>query len=53
MKLLGPEPARYADPPAMAVNPVVLALVAALRDVEQQRTRGTVRTPSKARRPAA
>jgi hypothetical protein len=53
MKLLGPEPARDADPPAMGDNPVVLALVAALRDIERQRTGGTVRTQSKARRPAA
>jgi hypothetical protein len=33
-----------APPPAM--NPVVLALVAALRDVERRRGRGTVPCPS-------
>ena len=40
-----------APPPAM--NPVVLALVAALRDVERRRGRGTVPDPADSRRPAA
>jgi hypothetical protein len=39
--------------PATAMNPVVLALVAALRDVERRKVRGTVRSPSDTRRPAA
>ena len=36
-----------------AVNPVILALVAALRDVEQRRGRGKVLTHLTSKRPAA
>jgi hypothetical protein len=39
--------------PAKAVNPVVLALVVALRDVEQRRIRGKVPSPVDTQRPAA
>ena len=47
LRLIATEPATRCDaapPPAM--NPVVLALVAALRDVERRRGRGTVPCPS-------
>jgi hypothetical protein len=37
---------RCDPPPPTAMNPVVLALVAALRDVERRRGRGTVPCPS-------
>lgn len=41
------------DPVPRPVNPVILALVVALRDVEQRRGRGKVLTQVTARRPAA
>ena len=54
LRLIATEPADRCDaaPPA-AMNPVVLALVAALRDVERRRGRGTVPCPSDTRRTAA
>jgi hypothetical protein len=54
LKLIATEPSIRDDPaPPAAMNPVVLALVAALRDVERRRGRGTVPSPSDRRRPAA
>jgi hypothetical protein len=54
LRLIASRPADRCDaaPPAV-MNPVVLALVAALRDVERRRGRGTVPSPSDTRRPAA
>jgi hypothetical protein len=47
LRLIATEPAVRCDPPPpTAMNPVVLALVAALRDVERQRGRGTVPCPA-------
>jgi hypothetical protein len=48
LRLIATEPADRCDaaPPPVAMNPVVLALVAALRDVERRRGRGTVPCPS-------
>ena len=48
-----PLPPRCPAAPAKAVNPVVLALVVALRDIEERRGRGKVGLPPTARRPAA
>ena len=54
LKLIATEPATRYDPaPPTAMNPVVLALVAALRDVERRRGRGTVPSRSDNRRSAA
>ncbi len=39
--------------PPRSVNPVVLALVVALRDIEERRSRGKVGLPPTTRRPAA
>jgi hypothetical protein len=41
------------DPAPRPINPVILALVAALRDVEQRRGRGKVLTHLTSKRPAA
>ena len=47
LRLIATEPAdRHDAAPPPAMNPVVLALVAALRDVERRRGRGTVPCPS-------
>ena len=47
LRLIATEPADRCDTaPPVAMNPVVLALVAALRDVERRRGRGTVPCPS-------
>ena len=47
LRLIATEPAdRCEAAPPAAMNPVVLALVAALRDVERRRGRGTVPCPS-------
>jgi hypothetical protein len=51
--IAGTSAERWDAAPPMAVNSVVLALVAALRDIERSRTRGTVRSPAETRRPAA
>ena len=55
LKVITTEPAdrRENAPPPTAMNPVVLALVVALRDVERRRGRGTVPSPSDTRRTAA
>lgn len=50
--------ARYIAPESLhpaprPINPVILALVAALRDVEQRRGRGKVLTHLTSKRPAA
>jgi hypothetical protein len=44
---------RGCNPPPDAVNPVILALVAALRDLEERHGRGKVLTHLTSRRPAA
>jgi len=41
------------DPVPRPINPVILALVAALRDVEERRGRGKVLTTLTSKRPAA
>jgi hypothetical protein len=51
--IVGTSAERWDAASPMAVNPVVLALVAALRDIERSRTRGTVRSPAETRRSAA
>ena len=54
LRLVAGVPAERCDPaPPPAMNPVVLALVAALRDVERRRGRGTVPDPADTRRTAA
>lgn len=45
-------PRRGPAAPASAGNPIVLALVVALRDIQSRRVRGKVPSPS-SRRPAA
>jgi hypothetical protein len=44
---------RWPAAPARSVNPVVLALVVALQDIEERRSRGKVGLPPATRRPAA
>jgi hypothetical protein len=47
LRLIADTTADRCDPaPPPSMNPVVLALVAALRDVERRRGRGTVPCPS-------
>ena len=54
LKVIATEPADRCDPaPPTAMNPVALALVAALRDIERRRTGGKVSSPTDARRSAA
>jgi hypothetical protein len=54
LRLIATEPADRCDTaPPTAMNPVVLALVATLRDVERRHSRGTVPDPSDTRRTAA
>ena len=48
-----PRDAGSARPAPRPVNPVILALVVALRDVEQRRGRGKVLTHLTSKRPAA
>ena len=48
-----PESLGIARPAPRPVNPVILALVVALRDVERRRGRGKVLTHVTAKRPAA
>jgi hypothetical protein len=46
-------PERCGAAPPRSVNPVVLALEVALRDIEGRRSRGKVHGPPTSRRPAA
>jgi len=55
LKVIATEPAdrRENAAPPTAMNPVILALVAVLRDIERRRGRGTVPSRSDNRRSAA